>query len=104
MVKRCKAVGVNIYVDALINHMCGADGSGVGTGGSVFDGTLESFPAVSFDSSNFNDNNCHTPSGDIENYQDVDEVRNCRLYSLLDLNQGDEYSVLEKLVSYSKTV
>ena len=28
MVDRCNAVGVRIYVDAVINHMCGDGGSG----------------------------------------------------------------------------
>lgn len=28
MVNRCRAVGVNIYVDAVINHMSGMDRSG----------------------------------------------------------------------------
>ena len=29
MVTRCRAVGVNIYVDAVINHMSGMDRSGL---------------------------------------------------------------------------
>jgi len=35
MVKRCNAVGVNIYADAVINHMTGMD-SGTGNAGSTF--------------------------------------------------------------------
>ncbi|TMP38341.1 hypothetical protein CWB98_06305 [Pseudoalteromonas rubra] len=34
MVERCKAAGVNIYVDAVINHM--AHGSGTGVAGSTY--------------------------------------------------------------------
>ena len=30
MVDRCKAAGVNIFVDAVINHMSGRDGAGEG--------------------------------------------------------------------------
>ena len=30
MVDRCKAAGVNIFVDAVINHMSGRGGSGEG--------------------------------------------------------------------------
>ena len=99
MVQRCKAVGVNIYVDAVINHMCGAGGSGTGTGGSSFDANSESFPGVPFGSLDLNDNNCHSSSGDIENSQDPNQVRNCRLVSLLDLNQGKDY-VREKIIEF----
>ena len=35
MVERCKAAGVNIFVDAVINHMSGMDGQGTGTGSSI---------------------------------------------------------------------
>jgi alpha-amylase len=38
MVERCNAVGVNIMVDLVLNHMTGKGGSGSGTGGSSFDG------------------------------------------------------------------
>jgi len=38
MVNRCKAAGVQIYIDAVINHMAGVDsGTGRGTGGSYYD-------------------------------------------------------------------
>ena len=38
MVSRCNAVGVRIFVDAIINHMLGEDAlTGTGTGGSSYD-------------------------------------------------------------------
>ena len=38
MVDRCNAVGVRIFVDGIINHMCGEDAlTGTGTGGSSYD-------------------------------------------------------------------
>ena len=43
MVNRCQAVGVDIYVDAVINHM--AAGSGVGVAGNSF--TTKQFPIYS---------------------------------------------------------
>jgi len=91
MVDRCNAVGVHIYADAVINHMCGNGGSGTGSGGSYFDTSSESFPAVPFGSPDFNDGNCYTSSGQIENYGDANQVRNCQLVGLLDLNQGTDY-------------
>ena len=56
MVQRCSAVGVNIYVDAVINHMTGIGNSGTGTGGSSFDGPTQEYP--DFDSSNFHQPYC----------------------------------------------
>ena len=38
MVSRCNAVGVNVFVDLVINHMCAYTYSGTGTGGSGYDG------------------------------------------------------------------
>merc|ERR1712168_860387 len=48
IVNRCKSAGVNIYVDAVVNHMTGHGGSGQGTGGSGYDGpneTILEFPS-----------------------------------------------------------
>ena len=56
MVNRCHAVGVNIYVDAVINHMTGIDRVGTGTGGSDFDGPNQIYP--DFTSSNFHQPYC----------------------------------------------
>jgi alpha-amylase len=52
MVQRCNAVGVRIYVDAVINHM--AAGQGTGTGGSASNYNSLSWPAVPFSSGDFN--------------------------------------------------
>ena len=76
MVNRCNAVGVRIYVDAVINHMCGADaGSGTGTAGSSYDTNSYDFPAVPYTGLDFNDGNCYTSSGGIENYGDPNQVK-----------------------------
>uniref|UniRef100_H2Z2M5 Alpha-amylase n=1 Tax=Ciona savignyi TaxID=51511 RepID=H2Z2M5_CIOSA len=99
MVERCNNVGVRIYVDAVINHMCGAGGAGTGTGGSYYDANTEDFPAVPFSSMDFNDANCYTDSGSIENYQDPNQVRNCKLVGLLDLNQSKDY-VRGKIIDF----
>src|ERR1700674_2254798 len=44
MVQRCHAAGVDIYADAVINHM--AAGSGIGSAGDTF--TARGFPAVPY--------------------------------------------------------
>lgn len=47
----------------------------------------------------FNDNNCKSWSGEIENYNDPVQVRNCRLSGLPDLNIGSEY-VKQQIADY----
>lgn len=67
---------VNIYVDAVINHMCGA-GGGEGTHsscGSWFSAGRKDFPSIPFSHSDFNDHKCRTGSGNIENYGDANQV------------------------------
>ncbi|RLV63965.1 hypothetical protein DV515_00017735 [Chloebia gouldiae] len=101
MVARCNKVGVRIYVDAVVNHMCGAaGGSGThSTCGSYFNTGKEDFPAVPYSGWDFNDGKCHTGSGNIENYGDMYQVRDCRLTGLLDLALSKDY-VRSKIAEY----
>lgn len=91
MVQRCDAAGVDIYVDAVINHT--AAGSGVGTNGSNYSyGT--SYPE-------FSTNDFHAPC-DISGSDYASNawaVRNCRLVGLPDLDTGAEY-VRQTLANY----
>lgn len=67
---------VNVYVDAVINHMCGA-GGGEGTHsscGSWFNANNKDFPSVPYSNLDFNDGKCKTGSGNIENYGDPYQV------------------------------
>ncbi|KAM4807181.1 pancreatic alpha-amylase isoform X3 [Urocitellus parryii] len=76
MVTRCNNVGVRIYVDAVINHMCG-EGGGAGTSstcGSYFNAGNRDFPAVPYSGWDFNDGKCRTSSGGIESYNDAYQV------------------------------
>ncbi|KAL3892174.1 hypothetical protein ACJMK2_004408 [Sinanodonta woodiana] len=100
MVDRCNKQNIRIYVDVVMNHMTGSGGSGQGTGGSQWDGNSLSFPGVPFSSWDFNDaSTCSTSDLNIHNYQNVQEVRNCRLVSLLDLKLSKDY-VRTKVVEY----
>ncbi|XP_006634941.2 pancreatic alpha-amylase [Lepisosteus oculatus] len=93
MVTRCNNVGVHIYVDVVINHMCGA-GGGEGTHsscGTYFNANTKDFPSVPYSAWDFNDGKCRTGSGDIENYNEIFQVRDCRLVSLLDLALEKDY-------------
>jgi alpha-amylase len=80
MVQRCNAVGVGIYVDAVINHMASGSGSTSSAGASSWG--LTSFPAVPYGSADF-----HAPCG-VTNYQDATNVQTCGLSGLQDLNTG----------------
>lgn len=108
MVRRCNAVNVRIYVDVVINHMTGSGRTGKGTGGSSFNAPNLQFPEYS--SADFNSNgaggNCPSRSGDIEDYSNPEQARNCRLSGLVDLDQGKTYvrnhiaGFLNKLIGY----
>ncbi len=87
MVNRCKAVGVDIYVDAVINHM--AFGSGTGVAGSGYGD--KNYPI--FSPQDFH-NTC-----EITNYNNRYEVQNCELVGLPDLNTGAAY-VQDTLAGY----
>jgi alpha-amylase len=73
MVIRCNAVGVRIYVDAVINHM--ADRQGFGSSGSEYNGIIRSFPKIPYGLIDFNDKKCKTSSGKVENYDDPEQVK-----------------------------
>jgi len=84
MIRRCNAVGVRIYPDVVINHMA-AGGHNTGTGGSTADSNGPNYPAVPYGPNDFN-YGC-----EIYSYQDINQVRNCRLVGMPDLNQGTEW-------------
>merc|ERR1719481_1216394 len=68
--------------------------SGQGTGGSGFNGGSQDYPGVPFSSLDF-----HQPYCDIQNYGNADEVRNCYLVGLNDLDGGKDY-VRQKIADY----
>lgn len=94
MVSRCRAAGVDVYADVVINHMSGV-GEGVGVAGSVY-GRYE-YP-VPYGYDDFHHCGRHGDD-DIRNYQDAWEVRNCELAELADLNTSDE-DVQRKIADY----
>lgn len=78
MVSRCKAVGVDIYVDAVINHMAALS---------------RNFPEVPYGTNDF-----HTCTTTI-NYSDAWSIQNCDLSGLNDLKTEADY-VRGKLADY----
>lgn len=91
MSRRCNAVGVRIYVDAVINHMSGM--SGTGTGGSSANNVAMQWPGVPYGPGDFN------PRCTIYTYMDRYQVRNCWLVGLADLNQGVSW-VRDRIVDF----
>lgn len=92
MVATCRAAGVGVVADAVLNHTTGADrGSGTGVAGSSFG--VDSFPGI-YGAADFND--CRS---NISNYGDRYQVQNCRLVSLQDLRTGSAY-VRDRLAAY----
>lgn len=92
MVNRCKAVGVGIYVDAVINHMAADTGiNGQGSSGSAYQ--RYSYPAVPWARDDF-----HTACT-VNNYQNAGNVQNCELVGLPDLKTEAE-TVRQKIADY----
>lgn len=88
MVNRCRAAGVDIYVDAVINHMTA--GAGTGTNGTVY--TKYNYPGL-YTQADFH------PSCGINDYQNAANVQDCELVGLADLNTG-AVAVQQKIAGY----
>ena len=87
MVKRCNDVGVDIYVDAVINHMTA--GFGNGSNGPY---TKYNYPGL------YTQSDFHSPCS-VNNYQSAANVQDCELVGLADLNTGSA-SVQQKIADY----
>ncbi len=95
MIERCSTVGVDIYVDAVINHMTGVRDEGVGTAGTAY-GLYNYPPNFTYDDFN----HCGRHEGnDIANYDDKWEMQNCELVNLADLDTASE-KVRNTLAAY----
>ncbi|GAA3459292.1 carbohydrate-binding module family 20 domain-containing protein [Saccharothrix longispora] len=90
MINTCHAAGVKVIADAVVNHMAGISG-GTGTGGSSF--TKYNYPGY------YADQDFHSCRTNITDYRNRDNVQNCELVSLSDLNTGSDY-VRGKIAEY----
>lgn len=79
MVNRCRAVGVGIYVDAVINHMTNFPSPGTGSNGTPY--TKYSYPGL------YTQSDFHSPCA-LNDYGSAANVQDCELFSLPDLNTG----------------
>jgi alpha-amylase len=81
MVNTCHSAGVKVIADAVINHMTA--GSGTGTGGTSY--TKYNYPGY------YQDQDFHSCRTSISDYTNRDNVQNCELVGLADLNTGSDY-------------
>lgn len=96
MVDRCKSVGVKIIADAVINHMAGSS-YGTGWAGSNYE--KFDYPGI-YSADNFH--NCGlTENNQIVDYTNREQVQNCELLGLSDLDTGSEI-VQGRIVDYLK--
>ena len=92
MVSRCNSAGVDVYVDAVINHT--ANGTGNGTAGSYYSSDSLTYPIYSG-----NDFHAECSINGSDYSSDAWRVRNCRLVGLPDLDTGSGY-VRDTLAGY----
>ncbi len=91
MVQRCRAVGVGIYVDAVLNHM--GDQVGIGVAGTPFD--VEARRYRDLDDRHFNrfckisGEDYQASSDPVLNAARADRLRRCQLLDLRDLDNGN---------------
>ena len=90
MIARCRANGVGIYVDAVINHMTNTPSPGVGSNGTAY--TKYDYPGL------YAPTDFHTPCT-VSNYQSAANVQDCELFGLPDLHSGLP-SVRQKIADY----
>jgi alpha-amylase len=96
MVRTCHNAGVQVFVDAVINHMAGGASSGPGSAGSNYSHYF--YPAVPYGDNDFH--HCgRNGNDDISHWQDRWEVQNCELVDLADLKTESSY-VRGKLDGY----
>ncbi|MGE3614894.1 MAG: alpha-amylase family protein [Gemmatimonadales bacterium] len=90
MVTRCRAAGVGIIVDAVINHMTNFPSPGVGSNGTAY--SKYEYPGL------YTQADFHPPCG-ITDYGNAANVQDCELFSLPDLDTG-RASVRQKIADY----
>ena len=88
MVNRCNAAGVDIYTDAVINHMT----AGAGTGTNGTDYTKYDYPGL------YGRVDFHSACA-VSNYQSAANVQDCELLGLADLDTG-KAAVQQRIAGY----
>lgn len=82
-----------------MNHMVGGGQTGTGSSGTYYNTQNGNEQFAMYSKSDFNDPYCHSKDGTVQNYNDANEVRECKLDNLVDLNQSSDY-VRQQLIAY----
>lgn len=93
MVGACHAAGVKVYVDAVVNHMTGANQtSTVAYGGASFTNNY-SYPSAGYAPADFHNYPADCPESDdqIHDWNSQTEVQECQLLSLSDLRTESDH-------------
>ncbi len=96
MLSSCKKAGVEVVVDAVINHMTGQNTGGMGFAGTKFG--KYTYPGL-YTNEDFH--GCPTGAESISDYSNVVEVQQCELLGMADLDTG-KGSVRDKIANYLK--
>ena len=101
MVSTCHAAGVKVYVDAVINHMTGANQSSTTAYGPASFTNNYSYPSAGYGYNDFHHNGGACPQSDnqIHDWNNQTEVWNCQLVGLSDLATETDY-VRTKIAGY----
>ncbi len=99
MVNDCNVVGVDVYVDAVINHMAYimVGSPAAGTAGTQYNNGFPN-PATRFYGTQYGPSAFHNDCN-IVSYADRNQVQSCKLSGLPDLNTGSAY-VQGQLTAY----
>ncbi|MEN3307927.1 MAG: alpha-amylase [Micromonosporaceae bacterium] len=101
MVSACHTAGVKVYVDAVINHMTGANQTSTTSyGGASFTNNY-SYPSAGYTSADFHfyPANCPESDNQIHNWDSQADVQECQLLGLSDLNTETEH-VRSRIAGY----
>jgi alpha-amylase len=90
MVQQCRQAGVEVYADAVINHMAGVE-QGIGSAGTAF--TKYDYPGL------YGPQDFHTCRQPVKDYNNAEDVTQCELVGLADLNTSSTY-VQARIVDY----
>ena len=95
MVATCHRAGVEVWADAVINHMSGRDAADVGWAGSPYE---HYGYAGLYENDDFH--HCRlTANDDIGDYRDAAQVQTCELVNLADLDTASPH-VRDRIVAY----
>jgi alpha-amylase len=99
MVATCRTAGVRVYVDAVINHMTAQGSASYGGQSYSHLNYTGLYNAGDFHKKGTGPSDCTSTTGGIEDFNNLQQVRNCELVGLADLRTESD-TVRDKLAGY----